>query len=155
MKNCKLILGGKGPLYENILRLRKKWNLEEYVELPGFLPEDDMVPLLQSVDLYVLPSCIDKNGDTEGSATAALEAMACGTPAIISKVGGNIGAIVEGEGAFYCKPADGEDLADKIIFLFDQKWSEMDKKAVLYIQNNFTWDVSIKKYEEQIKKLYA
>ena len=150
MPNIKFILGGKGPLYDDLIKLRKTLKLENIVEMPGFIPEKEMVSLLQSVDLYVLPSCIDKNGDTEGSATAALEAMACGTPAIISKVGGNIGAIEEGEGAYYCKPSNAKDLAEKIIMMFINEDIYMKNALVArdYIIDNYSWKITIGKYEK-------
>jgi glycosyltransferase involved in cell wall biosynthesis len=148
LPNTKLILGGKGELFEELKNLRREWKLEEFVEMPGFIPEEEIVPLLQSVDLFVLPSCIDKNGDTEGSATAALEAMACGIPAIISEVGGNIGAIIDGEGAYYCKPADAEDLAKKILYLLENEKldKERRKKARIFVSNNYSWGIMINKY---------
>jgi len=110
--NIKLILGGRGPLYNHIYNTRSSLELEDVVVMPGFIDDKDIIPLLQSVDIYVLPSCIDKRGDTEGSATAALEAMACGTPAVISKVGGNIGAINDGTGAYYFQPENSKEMAE-------------------------------------------
>ena len=152
--NIKLILGGKGPLFDEIFDLRKELDLDDIVIMPGFIPDDEIIQLLQSVDLYVLPSCIDKNGDTEGSATAALEAMACGTPAIVSKVGGNIGAIFDGKGAYYCKPANVKNLAKKILHLLEDEklHKERRKKARIFVSNNYSWEIIINKY---IKLLMA
>lgn len=152
LPTTKLILGGKGELFEELKNLRREWKLEEFVEMPGFIPEEEIVPLLQSVDLFVLPSCIDKNGDTEGSATAALEAMACGTPAIVSKVGGNIGAIQDGNGAYYFNTADAEDLADKICMLLAnyEIYKENELTARKYIIDNYSWGITISRYEKYI-----
>ncbi|OQY41414.1 MAG: hypothetical protein B6242_17480 [Anaerolineaceae bacterium 4572_78] len=124
--DVKLVLGGNGYLYSHLQELCLKWDLEDVVELPGFIPEDDLVSLFQSTNIFVLPSCIDKKGDTEGGAALiALEAMACGTPAIISYVGGNIGAIEDGRGAFYFESENVEDLAEKIsTLLTDNRLAE-------------------------------
>jgi glycosyltransferase involved in cell wall biosynthesis len=146
--NVKLLLGGDGPLRDDLVRLRAKLGLEQYVALPGFFPESEIVPLLQSIDLYVLPSCIDKNGDTEGSATAAFEAMSCGTPALVSRVGGNIDSIVEGQGAFYFEPADSRDLAEKIFRVLGNR-SLLEKNADLarqFIADNYSWEKTIDRY---------
>jgi len=150
--DVKLILGGKGPMYDELIELRKKLKLQDIVIMPGFIPDDEIIPLLQSVDLYVLPSCIDKNGDTEGSATAALEAMACGTPSIITEVGGNVGAIIEGKGAFYCEHANSHDLGLKILTYFNLDFQNifMPVHARDHVINNFSWKVVVENYENII-----
>ena len=153
--NVKVILGGRGVLWNELIELRSKLNLTNYIEMPGFIDEQDLVPLLQSSDLFVLPSCIDKNGDTEGSATAAFEAMACGTPAIISYVGGNIDAINENEGAYYFENSNSQDLAKKMILLLSdiEVYDKNKKIARDFIVSNYAWDVTISKYIKEINKL--
>jgi len=146
--DVKLLLGGNGPLFAELQELRSRLGLEDVVEMPGFLPEEELVGILQSVDLHVLPSCVDANGDTEGSATAAFEAMACGTPSIVSRVGGNMGAIEEGMGACYFEPGDAGDLADKIISLLtDAALLERNaREARRFVQEHYSWEQSIVKY---------
>jgi len=142
LPDAKLILGGRGPLYDDLVSLRKNWGLEKEVELPGFIPEEDMVPLLQSSQLFVLPSCMDRYGDTEGSATAALEAMACGTPALISRIGGNIGSIKEGRGAFYFTPMDAFDLGEKIVYVLTaaDRLRKLSYEAREFVVSKYSWD---------------
>jgi len=148
LPNVKLILGGKGPLFDDLVKWRKELMLQDVVEMPGFIPEEDMVPLLQSADVFILPSCIDQYGDTEGSATAALEAMACGTPAVISNVGGNIGAIDHGKGALYFESTNVQDLSSKILGLLrdtkDLKRNSIEARD--YIVNHYSWARIIEKY---------
>lgn len=146
--DIKLLLGGDGPLFPSLHQLRSDLDLEDVIEMPGFLPEEDLVPILQSVDLHVLPSCIDANGDTEGSATAAFEAMACGTPSIISCIGGNIGAIEEGRGACYFEAGNSEDLADKITMLMteDVLLDRITKDSRQFIKDHYSWEKSIANY---------
>lgn len=143
-----LLLGGDGPLRGEIAALRTEWGLEGQSILPGFLPEAEIVPLLQSIDLFVLPSCVDSNGDTEGSATAAFEAMACGAPALVSRVGGNVGSIEDGEGAYYFEGADPRDLAEKIVMLLGDEalLAATASRARAYILEHYSWESSIGKY---------
>jgi len=150
--DVKLILGGHGPLFAELDNLRKEWKLADVVEMPGFLPEEDIVPLLQSAELYVLPSCRDANGDTEGSATAALEAMACGTPALVSKIGGNIDSIVEGMGAYYFECASSQDLYDKIrtVLGADPAITGKERRGRDFIAAHYSWDTIVKKYIQLI-----
>ena len=146
--NVKLLLGGNGPLFDDLCELRNRLQLEDVVEMPGFLPEEELVAILQSVDLHVLPSCVDANGDTEGSATAAFEAMACGTPSIVSRIGGNIGAIEEGRGACYFEAGNSGELAEQIVSLLtdDALLARHVTEARKFVQEHYSWEQSIAKY---------
>jgi glycosyltransferase involved in cell wall biosynthesis len=146
--NIKLLLGGNGPLFQSLTKLRHELFLDDHVEMPGYIPEEELVPILQSVDLHVLPSCIDSDGDTEGSATAAFEAMACGTPSIVSKIGGNIGALEEGQGAYYFESGNTKELANMIEMLVsDRDLLNRNKiDARKYIEDHFSWETSVKRY---------
>ena len=146
--NVKLLLGGNGPLFSDLQELRSRLGLEDVIEMPGFLPEEELVSILQSVDLHVLPSCVDANGDTEGSATAAFEAMACGTPSVVSRIGGNTGAIEEGRGAYYFEAGNSGDLAEKIILLLtdDALLERNVSQARNFVQERYSWEQSIVKY---------
>ncbi|MEJ2051835.1 MAG: glycosyltransferase, partial [Calditrichota bacterium] len=80
-------------------------------------------------------------------ATIALEAMACETPAVISKVGGNIGMIEEGKGGFYCEPADVKDLAGKILSLLQNGHvSELGRTGRNYVKERFSWEQVVRTY---------
>lgn len=147
-KKVKLLLGGKGPKERELLEYRARYNLENLVIMPGFLPEEHIVPLLQSADVYVLPSCVDSSGDTEGSATAALEAMACGTPAIISNVGGNIGAIEDGKGAFYFESENVEELSALLAVSLKKDKICKGNLARNYIKNQYTWREIVNQYKQ-------
>lgn len=144
--DLRFLLGGDGPDRESLLEKRKALGLESCVVMPGFLPKEEIVPLLRSVDGYVLPSCVDIYGDTEGSATAAFEAMACGTPAILSEVGGNLKAVREGEGAFYFQPADPKDLARAVRRLFGEPKKTFGEKARSYVVKNYLWRRTVQGY---------
>ncbi|RMH56955.1 MAG: glycosyltransferase family 4 protein [Candidatus Hydrogenedentota bacterium] len=144
-----LLLGGDGPLQNELEALKRRLCLENDVIMPGPIPEEEIVDWMRSADLFVLPSCIDSRGDTEGSATIALEAMACGTIALVSEVGGNIGAVQEGEGAYYFPPADVEALAGKIneILSFDTDHAiEQQRRATLFVRNHYSWEKIVGKY---------
>ena len=108
-----------------------------------------MVSLLRTAKIFVLPSCIDENGDTEGSATAALEAMACGTISLVSRVGGNTGSIESGKGADYFDPADSDSLAKKIGFVLslerdqEKEWRRLGRQ---YVIDHYDWNTILLSY---------
>src|SRR5690606_14650279 len=67
--------------------------------------QQDPVPWLSAGDVFLLPS------EQESFGLAALEAMACGTPVVASKVGGLPEIIEDGVTGFLCPP---EDLAERM-----------------------------------------
>lgn len=78
-KNLKLVIAGKkGISYANYVSLTEKLNLASKVIFPGFINLYDMPYLYNSAKLLVYPSFY------EGFGLPPLEAMACGTPVIVS-----------------------------------------------------------------------
>lgn len=83
LKNSKyslVIAGKKAWLYDQIFKLVSDLNLGSRVIFTGFV-EDDEVPILMSMaSAFALPSLY------EGFGIPVIEAMACNTPAVISKI---------------------------------------------------------------------
>lgn len=146
--NTKLIIGGDGPEKENLENEIKKLKIEENIILPGFISDEDFPKYMKACDVFVLPSIIDSKGDTEGSATILLEAMACGTPVIGTKVGGVPYAIRDGVGDFLVEQKNPKQLAEKIIMLLeDEKLrEEMGGIGRKYVIKNFSWEKIAERY---------
>ena len=92
----RLVVAGDGPLRSRLLRRAARAGLP--VTFTGFLPgRADLAALLASADVVLAP------GPAETFGLAALEALACGTPAVVSaesalpEVVGQAGASVPGE----------------------------------------------------------
>lgn len=75
-----VIVGKKAWLYEKIFAKVKSLGLKDRVIFTGFIPEEDIPPLMTHARAFVLPSYY------EGFGIPVLEAMACDTPVIVSKV---------------------------------------------------------------------
>lgn len=147
-KDITFIIGGDGPLKKS-LEMVSKDHLNDGIFFPGFIDEIELKTHLAMSDLYVLPSVQDGKGDVEGSATAALEAMSCGTPALISASGGNIGSIEENFGAWYFNPGDHDHLAKKIIELAKERdhLITQGELARQFVLKNYSWDVVYQQYK--------
>ncbi|HOU23063.1 MAG TPA: glycosyltransferase family 1 protein [Anaerolineae bacterium] len=77
---CKLVLaGGKGWLYEPILRTIEELQLESEVILRGFVPDEELPLWYNCADVFVYPSLY------EGFGLPVLEAMACGCPVMAAR----------------------------------------------------------------------
>ena len=88
-----ILAGGLGWQYEDILRMAQA--LGPKVQITGYLPREDLVPLYAGAALFVYPSLY------EGFGMPLLEAMASGVPIVAAKtssipeVVGNAGILVD------------------------------------------------------------
>jgi glycosyltransferase involved in cell wall biosynthesis len=73
-----LLGGGKGWLYEEIFATIERYQLGDTVRWLGFLAAADLPLWYNSAEVFLYPSLF------EGFGLPALEAMACGTPVIVS-----------------------------------------------------------------------
>lgn len=86
-----VLAGGKGWDYEPIFTAIDRFGLKNQVSLPGYIPAQDLPLWYNSAEVLVYPSVF------EGFGLPVLEAMACGTPVIVSdasslpEVAGNSG----------------------------------------------------------------
>ncbi len=75
---CKLILVGDGSLRVKLQQLALKLKISDYVEFTGF--ERNVIPILSTFDVFVLPSKI------EGTPICLIEAMCAGKAIIASNI---------------------------------------------------------------------
>ena len=138
----KLRIGGRGPLrskYENMI---DQYSLGDYIGFLEYIKDEDIPSYYSEADIFVLPSIVDERGDTEGLGVVFLEANACRTPVIGSKVGGILDVIKDGVNGFYVQPKNALDLAEKIIRLSDEKElrSEMGENGRKLVEEKFNWE---------------
>ncbi len=79
--NLYLVIIGNGPMMDELRTLVADLDMEDNVALTGFIVEPQKY--LLAMDVFLLPSF------SEGTSMTLLEAMACGVPPIVTKVGGN------------------------------------------------------------------
>ncbi len=80
--NVLFLVAGTGELLPLLINLSLELGLESHVRFLGYLPDEDQKRIYAASDLYVMPSTSEPFGIT------ALEAIASGTPVILSKTSG-------------------------------------------------------------------
>ncbi|MCL4532053.1 MAG: glycosyltransferase family 4 protein, partial [Actinobacteria bacterium] len=75
-----VVAGGRGWLYEEVFRTRDELGLGENVRFVGHVPAGELLYYYNCATCLLMPSLY------EGFGLPVLEAMACGTPALISNV---------------------------------------------------------------------
>lgn len=148
-----VIAGDKSDNYASkILRLVKKYDLENRVFLPGIISQDDKIYLFRHCKAFLFPSKM------EGFGLPVIEAMRFGKPVFISKYSSlpEIGGPV----AYYwenMRPADMADYFKKRIIDFDEGSVLLSQKIKEY-SDNFQWEKSMAEYkslyEEMIRLKY-
>jgi teichuronic acid biosynthesis glycosyltransferase TuaC len=82
LPDATLVLAGHGPERSALERLAQQLGVADRVGFLGAVPHDKLPQLFAAADVMALPSA------SEGLANAWVEALACGTPIVISDVGG-------------------------------------------------------------------
>lgn len=80
---ARLLIAGDGELRERLDRQIAAHALEASVTLVGRIDDEDLLALYRAADVHVVPSI-----SFEGFGLVVLEAAACGTPTIVTRVGG-------------------------------------------------------------------
>ncbi len=98
-KGARLVFAGDGKMRDELSQRAEAVGLAERVVLAG--RRDDMAAVYSAADVVVLSSL------KEGFSNALVEGLACGRPAIASRVGGNPEAIDRPEVGWIHKSGDG------------------------------------------------
>ncbi|MBN1265942.1 MAG: glycosyltransferase family 4 protein [Anaerolineales bacterium] len=128
-----LLLGGMAAGYWS--DLIGKWGLEGSVREMGLLPDEELPSLYRGAYCFAFPSLY------EGFGLPPLEAMACGTPVVVS----NTTSLPEvvGEAGYYVDPLDVESIADGLLRMTDQTLHEELAQKGLDQAQQFSWEKTI------------
>jgi N-acetyl-alpha-D-glucosaminyl L-malate synthase BshA len=146
---AKLLMVGDGPDRSAAERLARELNVDQYVTFLG--KQDHVERLLPQADVLLMPS------DLEGFGLAALEAMACGVPAIATNVGGVPELITHGVDGFLEKPGDISAQASRAIALLSDPGlhSAMAQAARRTATTRFCTNLIIPMYEKYYEEVCA
>lgn len=110
-QNLRVQLVGSGPLEQELKVLVSRRGLSERVTFRGPLTEPEVRQVLNSSNLFVLPSLIAKDGQMEGLPVALMEALAAGLVVVASRLSGIPELIIDGETGYLAEPGDPRSLA--------------------------------------------
>lgn len=135
LPNTKLLIAGDGWQRAELIDLANKLHISESVIFLGFQEHSKIPKLLTACDLFVRPS-VD-----EGFGIVFLEAMACETPTIATKVGGITDIIIDGETGILISPENPKELSKAIIRLLQDKVlaRKLAKNGQKMVKDHFTW----------------
>jgi len=114
VSGARLLITGDGPLHGALER--RAASLGARVQFLGTVSRDEMRARFQTSDLVMVPS-VTISGTQENTSIAALEAMACGTPVIATRIGGLPEVIEDGRTGVLVPERDAESLAAAAVLL--------------------------------------
>ncbi len=103
---------GKGKLKSSLEKMAQRLGISHRVKFTGF--RYDMLEILKSCDLFVLPSL------WEGQGVVLMEAMAMKKPLVASKVGGVVDVVEDGKTGILVPPRNPNILAEAIEMLLSK-----------------------------------
>ena len=114
-----VLIGGGGPLREELEEQIVRSGLESKVRLLGFVEDKDLPALYHACDVF----CLSSIHKTEAFGIVQIEAMACGKPLVATKIPGSGTAWVNKDGysGINVPPSDPEAIADAIVHLLEDK----------------------------------
>jgi glycosyltransferase involved in cell wall biosynthesis len=116
--------------------------LTKNIRFPGHF--ENVFPWLQASDVFCHVSRSD------GLSNAVLEAMACGLPCVVSRVGGNPEVVADGRSGYVVPAERPEAAADRILSLLgnpDLAW-RMGERSRQIIEENYTSEVMVRRMVE-------
>jgi glycosyltransferase involved in cell wall biosynthesis len=128
-----VICGGQGWKSPEIGPLTQRLGVADHVVFTGFVPDSDVVGLLNLCGTFVYPSLY------EGYGLPIIEALACGAPTVTSNRGAT--AEVAGDAALLVEPEDVDALVAALsLALFDEPTRSRLRAAGLRRSAAFTWE---------------
>ena len=107
-----VLIGGAGPLHDELQNQIDDYGLSERVKLLGRISDEDLPAYYGACDVYCLSSIMK----TEAFAIVQIEAMSCGKPVVSCNIEGSGVPWVnqDGQSGLVVEPESGKALADAI-----------------------------------------
>jgi len=113
-------LNGYGRLYFDVKNYIDRYNLKDYIDIPGYLSQQEIKKLYSESLVYVFPSL------DEGFGIPLIESMKSEVPIICSDI--EIFKEIGGDSALYFKAGNHKDLFEKLKILIND--SDLRKKLI-------------------------
>lgn len=113
----------------------KQLGLRDRVVFSGYVADEDLADTYRAADMFVLSSRYEPFGMT------AIEAMACGTPTVVTIHGGLYRGISYGRHALFGDPFDKEDLGITIVkpMKHQRLYGRLGRMGAHKARSLFTW----------------
>lgn len=141
-----LVVVGAGPLAEPLRALVRDRGLEGNVHFTGYLGDDALRQAYRAADLFVVPTIA-----MEGFGLVVIEALACGTPALVTPVGGLPETVRDLNPNLILRGIRPSDLANGITDVFDGTLIVPTAAECRAYAETFAWP----QIAERVRRIYT
>jgi 1,2-diacylglycerol 3-alpha-glucosyltransferase len=129
-EDVQLVVAGKGAALTWIEELARKLGLGEKIRFTGFIPNEDLPAVLNSIDVFVMPS------EAELLSISSLEAMACSRPLLVARAVALPELVDENVNGLLFTPGDVSDAARCLDWFADnpERWAAMGAASLEKVQ---------------------
>lgn len=149
--NFHIVIGGKGPLHQQLSDLIVALDVQEKVTLLGFISDEEVPDYYVASDIF----CLSSIWKTEAFAIVQIEAMALGKPVISTRIPGSGVSWVNQHGmsGLVVDPENEEDLSEAIkhICLDDQLYEQLSSGS----RNRYIENFTRKKMIDKCRNVYT
>ncbi len=144
-----LLMGGEGPLREDLSNLVNDLGLEGFVELRGYLPEEELPEYYRMADFFVLPT-----RELEGFGLVTLEAMASGVPVLGTPIGGTREILGRFDSNLLLRNNNPSSIAESMIRFYHlikqdpESWKELSRRCRDFVERYYSWEVNVDALEK-------
>ena len=138
-RDISFVLAGDGPLANEV-----KEASSSNMYWVGRCSTEDISSLLQQVDVLCLPT------RSEGFSTVLLEASACGTPSVVTDVGGARELIPDDSYGTIIQSMSSDEVALALCRLFDDRslLSLQSRNSKALVEERYSWDATARDVEK-------
>ena len=129
-KDIQVAIAGRGGFLEELRKLAQHFELDRQVVFTGFVPHEDHVPLLNSVDFFAMPS------DAELQSIATMEAMGTGRPVLAANARALPELVENGVNGYLFESGNAEHAARYMAAMADERdaWGRMSRASLERIE---------------------
>ena len=127
---AQLLIVGEGAERDRLLALTREYKVDAHVTLTGSVPNEQLAAWYSAADALILAS------SREGWANVLLEAMACGTPVVATRIWGTPEVVAEDAVGLLVAQRDAPSLAEGVLQLLA---APRDRGYVRQYAERFGW----------------
>ncbi len=148
--DVQLVIAGKGAWKKNMMALAQHLKLGSRVHFTGFLPQEDLPLVLNSIDIFAMPS------EAELLSISTLQAMACSRPVLAANAVALPELVTDETNGLLFKPGDVADAARCMQWFADhpERWSGMGAASLEKAQAHSLENI-VRQYELLYEKVLA
>jgi glycosyltransferase involved in cell wall biosynthesis len=145
-----LVIGGKGAYQKKLIALASQLGLGTKVHFTGFIPQEDLPSVLNSIDIFAMPS------EAELLSIATLQAMGCSRPVLAANAVALPELVSEGLNGYLFKQGDAADAARCLEWFADhpKRWADMGAASLEKVQAHSLENI-VHEYETLYEKVLS